>query len=276
MCASLIYKNYTPPGNNTIPYHMYRISAYLLVVTLTITAALSCTGNKIEVEEVSADSIDNADSSMLHIAILPVKECLVLEYAQNSGLARKMGLKMRLTVFESQMDIDTSMISNDTHICFGDSARISQTKYDSLDLKRVLQLPTELVLLTNKDLKIKKMSELKAKIVGLTRNSQLEEWLKCMSDTCMSDSGEIYHAQINSIRLRSNMLNNGLIDAAILPQPWADSLATVHGHPVLCKHMSYGLGFYAKKSILDDSLMNQQIVLLKKVYVASLDSLMSN
>lgn len=255
---------------------MYRISAYLLIISIVITAALSCTGSEIKTEIAEAESIASNDSGMLHIAILPIKECLVLQYAQNSGLAQKMGLKMKLTVFESQMDIDTSMISNSTHIYFGDSARISQSKYDSLVLKPVLKLPTELLLLTNKDLKIKEVAELKTKIVGLTRNSQLEEWLKCLSDTCLSDSGEIYHAQINSIKLRTNMLNNGLIDAAILPQPWADSLTTVHGHPVLAKHMSNGLGLYAKKRVMDDSLMNQQIVLLKKVYVASLDSLTSN
>ena len=58
-----------------------------------------------------------------------------------------------------------------------------------------------------------------AKIVGLTRSSELETWMNNMTDTSLTENQEVYHAQINSIRLRTDMLNNALVDAAILPVP---------------------------------------------------------
>lgn len=136
-----------------------------------------------------------------------------------------------------------------------------------------MSIPTELTLIANKDKNIKKISDLNAKIVGLTRSSELETWMNNMTDTSLTENQEVYHAQINSIRLRTDMLNNALVDAAILPQPWADSMTAYHGHNILSKWLADGFGFYSADSILSDSLLKEQILLFKKVYVEALNKL---
>lgn len=233
----------------------------------------SCHKNMEQHHATETDTLAVNDSNALRIAILPIKECKVLQYAQQSGIARKMGLNMKLIQFESLMDIDTSLHSNCAHIYFEDSKRIEHYRLDTVKRTKLMSIPTELTLIANKDKNIKKISDLNAKIVGLTRSSELETWMKNMTDTSLTENQEVYHAQINSIRLRTDMLNNALVDAAILPQPWADSLTAYHGHHILSKCLADGFGFYSADSILSDSLLKEQILLFKKVYVEALNKL---
>ena len=65
------------------------------------------------------------------------------------------------------------------------------------------------------------------------------------------------------------MVGGGLIDAGILPQPWADSLLSM-GHTLLEDTLLEGMGFYVAPSVQTDSLRKGQTELLKKVYLEAL------
>ncbi|MDE5561649.1 MAG: hypothetical protein K2J00_07635 [Bacteroidaceae bacterium] len=207
------------------------------------------------------------DSATLKVAILPIRECDVLRYAQESGLAEQMGLRLEVIPFDATMDIDTAILSETAHVYFCDSLRIQRIENDSLRPDALLHVPVKAMLIANKDKNIENVAGLHTHMVGLTRWSQLEQWAEEMSDTVSETN--IYHAQINSIPLRYRMVYDGLIDAAIIPQPWADSL-TDTGHRLLEERILYGMGFFTSPHIRNDSLRQKQAQLLKKVYTEAL------
>lgn len=253
---------------------MQRISRYsyiLMVLSCTVLfSVVSCTENSNGAKTTSAlPTIALADSLCLRVAVLPIKECGILRYAQESGLADSIGLSMMLVPYKALMDIDTAILSGMAHVYFEDSLRVCRINADSLRPSRLLSVPVKLSLISNKDKDISGFHQLKAKMVGLTRWSQLEKWMNGLSASAGIGESDIYHAQINDIALRSNMLGGGLIDAGILPQPWADSLLGM-GHSLLEDTILEGMGFYIAPSVQTDSLRKRQTELLKKVYLEAL------
>ena len=251
---------------------MLRIPRYILMVLscAALFSVVSCTVNSNGESTTSpALSVAPADSLSLRVAVLPIKECGILRYAQESGLADSMGLSMTLVPYQALMDIDTAILSSQAHVYFEDSLRVCRIKEDSLRPSMLLPVPVKLSLISNKDKTISQLHQLKTKMVGLTRWSQLEKWMNAMSASAGIDESDIYHAQINDIALRANMVGGGLIDAGILPQPWADSLLSM-GHTLMEDTLLEGMGFYVAPSVQTDSLRKGQTELLKKVYLEAL------
>lgn len=226
---------------------------------------------------ISSSSIEDSASIdlTLRIAVLPMQECDILRYAQTSGLAKTLGLNMELITYNSLMDIDTAILSGSAHVYFEDSLRICRIKDDSIRPKMLLPVPVHFSLIANKDKKISNLKDLRTNMVGLTRWSQPEEWIRSLATESGIEHSDIYHAQINNIELRFNMIHGGLIDAAIIPQPWADSLARL-GHIVLKDSILEGMGFYASTSLQMDSVLREQGRLLKEVYLESLKRQQTN
>lgn len=208
---------------------------------------------------------------MLKIALLPIDECNILRLAKESGLADSMKLNLEFISYDAMMDIDTAIISNTAHIYFSDSLRICRIKEDSLRPTLLLPVPTRFSLVANAEKKIDSITDLHTRMVGGTRWSQLEEYLLSLIDSTPENQNEIYHVQINSIPLRFRMITDGLLDAAIIPQPWADSLSAM-GHNTLCDTLLCGMGLYISPMALKDSTLLRQAQILRKLYAKALNT----
>lgn len=242
------------------------LPAILCIATLIVA---SCDRNSTTSSQSSDNDNSTSDSSSLRVAILPIRECDILRYACESGLASNMGLDLALIPYDALMDIDTAILSGVAHVYFEDSLRISRIKTDSIRPIMLLPVPVELKLVANKDKEIKDVQALKTNMVALTRWSQLEKWMTHMTDSARIEQTDIYHAQINSLPVRFNMANGGLIDAAILPQPWADSLLAL-GHDNLSDTILDGMGFFISPSAHADSCLQTQAQLLREVYLEAM------
>lgn len=209
------------------------------------------------------------DSTTLRIALLPIKECEPLKYAKETGLAERMGLDMLLLEYDAMMDMDTAVLSDVAHVYFEDSTRMGNIKSDSLRPAILVPVPVKMSLVANKDKTIEDLKDLKAHMVGLTRTSALERWMTELTDSAGLEHDDVYHAQVNSIPLRFRMLCDGLIDAAIMPRPWADSSA-VAGHITIREELLDGMGFFVSAKAQADSTIRKQAELLKKVYLEAL------
>jgi hypothetical protein len=180
-----------------------------------------------------------------------------------------MGLDIMLVPYDAMMDMDTAILSDMAHVYFEDSLRICRIQTDSLRPSMLLPIPVELKLIANKDKGIEDIKGLKTNMVGLARWSQTEKWMNTITDSTGMEEMDIYHAQVNSIPLRFSMVNDGLIDAGILPQPWADSLLSL-GHKALKDTILDGMGFYISPNAQNDSIRQRQAHLLRKVYLETL------
>lgn len=235
----------------------------------TVFIFLSCETSN---EQKTFFESEDTDSMALRIAILPIEECEILQYAHESGLASNMGLSMELVPYNALMDIDTAILSNVAHVYFEDSLRVDRIKDSTIRPALLLHIPVRMSLIANKDKDIDTIPELRTNMVGLTRWSQSETWMNEITCSSGLEQTDIYHAQINSIPVRFEMVHEGLIDAAILPQPWADSLKQC-GHITLKDTILHNMGLFINPEAQSDTFRMKQAKLLKEVYLEAMKTL---
>ncbi|MBR1467611.1 MAG: hypothetical protein IJ606_03160 [Bacteroidaceae bacterium] len=231
--------------------------ATALIIATTILLA-SCR------KQEASNSIPHIpDSLALKVAILPISECDTLRGMVASGEADSMGLHIRLMEYNAMMDIDTAITNGRAHIYLADAGRISRMPAH-IRPTLLMQQPVRYRIIANRTKRIRKAVSLKEHMVGSTRWSCLATWLDHVADSVGLKTTDVYHAQINDIALRASMVDDGLLDAGILPSPYADSLINA-GHRVVATTQLTGMGWYMAPGLENDSIRKKQAGLFQKI-----------
>lgn len=219
------------------------------------------------------------DSAALHVALMPVADCLPFYMAQRTGIYERLGLDLRIHTLWAQLDTDTALLRRRVHVAYSDLARaIMMQQTDTFDLRAVAALPGELELITNRRGRVRTLGQLKERMVAVSRHSITDFWSDRLMDSARMEQTDIFRPQINSLRIRTDMLCNGTMDAALLPQPFALE-AQLRGHT--SNFTTHDLqprlaALLVPSDILKDSTRLQQLRLLFQGYdeaVALRDSL---
>lgn len=249
---------------------------------LLLWALASCNGQ----EAMLSDTVGR-DSSALYVAVMPVEDCLPLYLAEQRGLADTFGLKMKLLRYDALMDIDTAYILRHADVAWEDSFRLAQYHTqtpnfasDSIMAERdTLWMPTEgrWCFIASRKGKIKKLEDLHEKMVGITRWSLADTLCNIVVHQAGINQQDVYRPQINNVKLRMRMLRENLLDAVILPEPYA-SWAKAEKHRILFEYPRDVIpsesvmrktritGFYVRRNFIEDTLRLKQLRLLEKVY----------
>ena len=168
------------------------------------------------------------DTTMLRVAVMPAMSCLPVYYAERSGLADSLGLEMVLLRFQAQMDIDTAIINGHADIAFTDlirQARLSK----QVTISPIVGCDEPLSLISLKTKRVKEVNQMKEQMIAVSRLSATDYWCDRLLDSTHTSYDDIYRPQINDVRLRAEMLRQGLIDAAMMGEPYATWM-TMLGH----------------------------------------------
>lgn len=191
---------------------------YLCIFIFVLFAFSGCS----QKADVSPEEEARRDSVALHVALMPVADCLPFYVAQRAGIYERLGLDLRIHTLWAQLDTDTALLRRRVHVVYSDLVRammIQQT--DTFDLRAVAALPGELQLITNRRGRVRALGQLKERMVAVSRHSITDYWSDRLMDSARMAQTDIFRPQINSVRIRTDMLCNGTMDAALLPQPFA-------------------------------------------------------
>lgn len=181
----------------------------------------------------SEEELRRADSLSLRVAVIPTLSTLPLYYAERIGLDDSLGLDMRLEHLTSLMDIDTMVLNHHVQLFITDSIRLAYNQ-SAMPATPIFSTHEPLSLLLNSNVKIKKLTGLYEKTIAISRHCSDETWCLQLIDSAKMSIYDVYRPQIHDIILRSQMLSNQLLDAAILPEPYATVLHW-SGLPTLSK-----------------------------------------
>lgn len=213
------------------------------------------------------DEQRRADSLALHVAVLPTQGTLPLYYAERMGMADSLGLDLRLLRYTSLIDADTAFYRNRVQLFVTDSVRLAfiQKKWAA---KTIFVVPEPLALILKRESPHQKLTGLFEETIGISRHCADETWCLQLIDSARMSIYDVFRPQVHDIVLRTQMLQNKLIDAAILTEPYA-SLLHQQGCPLLasCRNGSLAkILFAASDTLILDDHRAQQIALFKKVY----------
>lgn len=207
---------------------MKRLRSYIILnlYSLILFLLASCSERQ-EAMQSEADST-GIDTTILRVAVMPTMSCLPVYYAERTGLADSLGLEMELLRYQAQMDIDTAIIYGYADIAFTDLIRVAQLSRQ-VSLTPIASCDEPLSLISLKTKRVKQVNQMKEQMVAISRLSATDYWCDRVLDSTRTSYDDIYRPQINDVRLRAEMVRQGLIDAAMMGEPYATWM-TMLGH----------------------------------------------
>lgn len=266
--------------NNFEPWyknHPYLLAAGILAaVAILVGVSLSLPRHK-EVQ-ISPKEQARLDSAALHVALMPVADCLPFYIAEKTGVYNRLGLDIRIHTYQAQLDIDTALANKRVLFAYSDLARVIMLQQDSTNLKVIAAIEGGLDLITARRGRIRQLDQLKEKMVAVSRHSITDYWSDRLTDSAQIERAIIFRPQINNVRIRTDMLCNGTMDAAFLPEPYA-SEARIRGNKSILNTRSLNptlTAFVIQDSVLNDQTRKQQVEKLLEGYTIVVDEINKN
>ena len=204
---------------------------YIVISTLSLLLLTRCNSNKSEETPINFGS-ETYDSTALHVALVPNRECLPIYYAQQQGIFKRLGLNLQIATYSSALECDTAILNKHADGGIMDRERYYSygSRTQNLDIAWKANAPLQIF--ACHALRIKSIKNLEGRTVGIARQSIDEIVLKQVLKQANIDEGNIYLPQINNMKLRTEMLSTNQIDAAVLTWPYS-TLAQTHNHNLL-------------------------------------------
>ncbi len=213
------------------------------------------------------------DSTALHLALVPNKDCLPIYYAERVGIYDSLGLKLQIATYFSQMDCDTTLMGQVVDGGWADPVRIDHYGKKMNGLEVMWKGTNRWAIYVCEQLRIREVKALEGRTVGVARSSAETSFLDKMLKANKCNSDKVYRPLINDLRLRAMMLSGNQIDAAVLTWPYT-SLAQANKHKCICTHPDadpQGYFVMRTKSLKKQSV-KEQWKLLEKGRKMALDS----
>lgn len=219
-----------------------------------------------------------ADSLALKVAVTPTLDCLPLYLAQEEGWFEREGVSVLLRPYQAQMDQDTALLRHRVEGMTTDRVRTAWVEEQGVKLQEVAETNLKWQLLTNKTARIKLFSQLDDRMIAMTRRSATDMLAQRVIDSASLQPERVFRIQVNDVGVRLAMLENGIMDAMLLPEPQATQ-ARRAGHPVLLDTDSMGLHLgiiVFSEEVMADTMRQRQVEQFLRVYHAACDTLAAN
>ena len=141
-----------------------------------------------------------ADSAAMKIAVLPTMECLPIVVAKELRLFDTLNVDVRLKKYTSLPECRKALRNKtvegaDTFMTF--------------------------TLLTAKKARLSRISQLPDKIIAADRFGLSKDIAAAVIDSLLKHKEHVFIVQVEDLNVRFDMLRNGNVDAALLPEPYA-------------------------------------------------------
>lgn len=164
----------------------------------------------------------------LTIGLMPDTDSLPFIIAQEKGFFREEGIEVNIEQYKSAMDRDSALQSGNLDGAVSDMLAVAFAKSGGFDVKVTSFTDGSYKLIASKDSGIKDVKGLAGKDVSVSRNTIIEYVTDQILAKENMDGDSINKVIIPQIPTRLEMLQNGKLAAATLPEPMA-SIAVHNG-----------------------------------------------
>lgn len=181
-----------------------------------------------------------ADSTTLKVGLIPTFDCLPFYIAKEKGFYDSIKADVAFYTYGAAMDADTAFMGKNIDGICTDLCHAAALSSNGYNLNIIAGTYGRQVLVGSKSVRIRKMKDLKERMIAIARGDQSKLFLLAMLKKNRIGNDITYLPQINNIQIRYTMLCNGQIDAAILPEPYA-TLAEIQQNRILSDNDEFGL-----------------------------------
>ncbi len=236
-------------------------------LVLLYTFIASCTHRR-EAMLSSRDSISRTDT--LRIAVMPTMSCLPVFYASRTGIPDSMGLVMKLLRYNAQADVDTAVAYRHTDVAWTDLIRAIRL----YPLARsFLATEEEVSLIAHRSKRTNSLAQMKEQMVAVSRLCITDYWCDRMVDSAKMEYDQLFRPQINDVRLRAEMMRTGLLEGAMMCDPYSSWMAADAGRRLFRSRNGkpkFGT-WVVSDSLCNDSATDAKLLLFHRILSLSVE-----
>ena len=241
----------------------------LMGLVVAVALLCACGGEQAKQTQKGPDY----DSLTIRLAVLPTADCLPFYYAEEEGLFDSLGVKVKLKTYRAAMDADTAFMGTTADAIWSDMVKACVWRGRGDSVRVVMATQLDLYLMTAFSARIRQISSLKEKIIGITRNSAVDLTADYILSRAKFQSTDLNKPQINNIKLRCYMVDQNQYDGALLPEPYASECEARGARRVIG---TPELGLNLSAVIMKDSVLarhKDDIPKLKQAYNIAVEQL---
>ncbi|SMC34956.1 ABC transporter substrate-binding protein [Sporomusa malonica] len=210
-------------------------SISILIISMLLLGLAGCASNKQESSGQKQVQLQN-----INLGLMPDVDSIPFIIAQEKGYFKEEGLTVTLKHFKSAMERDSALQSGNLDGAVSDMLAEAFAKAGGFDTVITSLTTGSYKLVVNKDEKAASIQDLKGKDVAISKNTIIDY----VTDKVVTEGGltsaDINKVVIPQIPARLEMLQNGKIAAATLPDPLA-TIAVKNGAKVIKTSEQLGL-----------------------------------
>lgn len=180
----------------------------------------------------SCSRLAGKNSGPLSIGILPDVDSIPLVIAKQNGYFEKEGVTVTVERFKSALDRDSALQSGKIDGAVSDMLAAAFAAEGGFEVKMTSKTDGSYKMLAGKDAGIRGFADIQGKDVAISKNTIIEFATDAMLAANNVDPEKINKVVIPQIPVRLEMLQNGKVHAATLPEPLA-TVAVKNGAAVI-------------------------------------------
>ena len=205
---------------------MKKLLFLVSVLVMIVLSAAGC-GNT------SDQTAGNKELQEINIGLMPDIDSVPVIMAQEKGYFAEEGLKVNIQQFKSAMDRDAALQSGNLDGAISDMLAVAFAKSGGFDVKVTAFTNGSYKLIAGKDAEVNSVQDLIGKDVAISKNTIIEYVTDQITATNNMPENSLNKVVIPQIPTRLEMLQNGKLAAATLPEPMG-SIAIYNG----CKYIT--------------------------------------
>ena len=205
---------------------MKKLLFLVSVLVMIVLSAAGC-GNT------SDQTAGNKELQEINIGLMPDIDSVPVIMAQEKGYFAEEGLKVNIQQFKSAMDRDAALQSGNLDGAISDMLAVAFAKSGGFDVKVTAFTNGSYKLIAGKDAEVNSVHDLIGKDVAVSKNTIIEYVTDQITATNNMPENSLNKVVIPQIPTRLEMLQNGKLAAATLPEPMG-SIAIYNG----CKYIT--------------------------------------
>lgn len=228
------------------------------IVAVSLLAMVSCddTEKRERISREQKEAERKADSAALKIAVLPTMECLPIVVAKELRLFDTLNVDVRLRKYKALSECrkalkDGIVEGADTNLTFR--------------------------LLTARKARLSRISQLSDKMIAADRDGISKKMAEAAIDSMLRKKQHIFIVQVEDLNVRYDMLQNGNVDAAMLPEPYATRAIKIGAREISLKpyyrDTVKATGVVFREDVMKHPDRQKQKALFEKALKAAKDSI---
>lgn len=205
---------------------MKKLLFLVSVLVMIVLSAAGC-GNTAD------NTAGNKELQEINIGLMPDIDSVPVIMAQEKGYFAEEGLKVNIQQFKSAMDRDAALQSGNLDGAISDMLAVAFAKSGGFDVKVTAFTNGSYKLIAGKDAEVNSVQDLIGKDVAISKNTIIEYVTDQITATNNMPENSLNKVVIPQIPTRLEMLQNGKLAAATLPEPMG-SIAIYNG----CKYIT--------------------------------------